>query len=363
MLLELLRISGASGDDAEVQFVLGRCMSLDLQASPTSRWQMMVSLGQGLRTRGRSLIEATNTPDLKSLFNLSCDAAAAQLVLADDHHAAAVALLSFAPTEKAIPVLREQLKPQVSVELQRAAIVALGDLPGSEGALAALAQWKELSPEPRRDTVEILLRDRTRVDALLQAITDHHVKTSELSTEQWQSLLGHPDLPVRERAASLRGKVSADREAVIAAVRETVEAGGDFERGRVVFKKTCSVCHKLGDDGHAVGPDLVSVANKSPADLLVAILDPNREAQPKYVGYTLETTQGQVFTGILASESTTSVTLRRSEAKEDIIARELIESLASSGISLMPVGVEKDLTPQNLADVVAYIRGQGVLVK
>lgn len=363
LLLELLRISGASGGDGEVQLVLGRCLSLDLKASPTSRWLMMAALGQGLRTRGRSLVEATNTPELKSLFNRSCDAAVAQLALPNEHHAAAVALLSFAAPEKAIPVLREQLKPQISVDLQRAAIVALGDLPGSEGALAALAQWKELSPEPRRDTVEILLRDRTRVDALLQAITDQHVKTSEISTEQWGALLGHPDLPIRERAANLRGKVSADREAVISAVRETVEAGGDFERGRAVFKKTCSVCHKLGDDGHAVGPDLVSVANKSPADLLVAILDPSREAQPKYVGYTLETTQGQVFTGILASESTTSVTLRRSEAKEDTIARELIESLASSGISLMPVGVEKDLTPQNLADVIAYIRGQGALVK
>ena len=152
--------------------------------------------------------------------------------------------------------------------------------------------------------------------------------------------------------------MSADREAVIAAYRETVEAGGDFERGGAVFKKTCSVCHKVGEDGHAVGPELVSVANKSPADLLVAILDPNRETQPKYVNYVLETTQGQVFTGVLASESATSVTLRRSEAKEETIARELIETLASTGVSLMPVGVEKDLTPQNIADVIAFIRGQ-----
>jgi len=362
-LSELLRISGARGDDAEVTGVLAKCLSPGQKVPPMVRWSLLIPLGQGLRTRGRTLLAAAEaSPELKVSFVSACEEAAEQL-RGPSGSSEAVSLLAFATPQLAVPSLQEQIKPQVPVDRQRAAIAALGDLPGSEGALSALSKWKELGPDARRDVVEILLRERPRVDALLAAITEQQVKASEISTEQWQLLLGHPDLPVRERATAIRGAVSPDREKVIAAYRETVEAGGDFERGRAVYKKICSNCHKVGDEGHNVGPELVSVANKSPADLLVAILDPNREAQPKYVSYTLETTQGQVFSGILASESTTSVTLRRSEAKEDTIARELIESLASSGVSLMPVGVEKALTPQNIADVIAFVRGQGMAKK
>ncbi len=355
LLVNLLRISGTKGDDAEVQALVNQCLSPDLRAGHLARWTLLVALGEGLRSRGKWLTAFTTTSETQPAFTALCDAAIAQLTQTGQYRPA-VSFLSFAPPEKAIPALAGIIKPQSPVKLQQAAIVALGDLPGSEGALAVLAQWKALGPEPRRDAVSILLRDRTRTEGLLAAIESQAVKASELSTEQWQSLLGHPDLPVRERAAKLRGQVSTDREAVIATYRETVEAGGDFERGRAVYKKSCSICHKLGEDGHEVGPDLVSVANKSPADLLVAILDPSREAQPKYVSYTLVTTQGQVFTGILSSELAAYVKLRRSEAKEDTIARELIETLTSSGVSMMPVGVEKELTPQNIADVIAFIR-------
>ena len=357
ILGDLLRISGAKGDDAEVHSLLGECLSAEWKLSDTVRSALVVSLGEGLRIRGKQLTSAV-TPELAPAFNALCDSAIAQLSQLGVY-GPAVSLLAMAPPEKAIPALSDQIKPQSTVKMQQAVIVALGDIPGPVGALAVLAKWKELTPELRRGTVEILLRERARVDGLLAAIESQAVKTSELSTEQWQSLLGHPDLPVREHATALRGKVSTDREAVISTYRETVDAGGDFERGRGVYKKICAVCHKVGDDGFAVGPDLVSVANKSPADLLVAILDPSREAQPKYASYTVQTTQGQVYTGLLASESGAYITLRRAEAKEDIIAREVIEAMTSTGVSLMPVGVEKDLTPQNIADVIAFIRGQG----
>jgi putative membrane-bound dehydrogenase-like protein len=355
LLIQLVRLGGTRGDDAEVQKLLQALLADDWQLGAAHRWSLVATLGEGLRSRGKTLL-AVLGPEQHPAFDRICDEAIAQLPK-EGAYKPAVALLAFAPPEKAIPALITQVNPRAMPTFQAAVITALGDLPGSAGAVAALDKWKELSPELRRATVEILLRDRARVDALLAAVTDQRVKASELSTEQWQSLLGHPDLPVRERATTLRGQVSADREAVIAQYREAVEAGGDIERGRAVFKKTCSVCHKVGDVGHNVGPELASVANKSPADLLVAILDPNREAQPKFVNYTLETTQGQVFTGLLAAESSAYVTLRRSEAKEDTIAREAIETLTSSGVSLMPVGVEKDLKPQEIADVIAFVRG------
>jgi putative heme-binding domain-containing protein len=108
---------------------------------------------------------------------------------------------------------------------------------------------------------------------------------------------------------------------------------------------------------------MVSVQNKSPDDLLIAILDPNREAQPIFTTYTAATQSGQVFTGIIAAETAASLTLRRAEAKEDTVQRDQLDELISNGVSLMPEGVEKDLTPQQVADVIAYIKSLAAAAK
>jgi putative heme-binding domain-containing protein len=104
------------------------------------------------------------------------------------------------------------------------------------------------------------------------------------------------------------------------------------------------------------------VQNKSPADLLVAILDPNREAQPAFIGYSLVTTDGRVINGLVVGESAGSITLRRAEGKEDVVARNDIEELFSTGRTLMPDGLEKDITPQQFADIIAFIKSLGASV-
>jgi putative heme-binding domain-containing protein len=88
----------------------------------------------------------------------------------------------------------------------------------------------------------------------------------------------------------------------------------------------------------------------------VAIVDPNREAQPNYISYTLVTHQGTVHTGIIVAESAAGVTLRRADAREDRVLRSEIEELASTGKSLMPEGLEKDITAAEMADLIAFIK-------
>jgi putative heme-binding domain-containing protein len=149
---------------------------------------------------------------------------------------------------------------------------------------------------------------------------------------------------------------STDRAAVIAKYRPALSDEPDLTQGRAVFQKVCATCHRLGEEGHVVGPELTSVSNKSAEDLLIALLDPNREAQPRYASYTILTTDGRVVTGLIAAESSETITLRRAEAKEDTIRRENIEVMNANGVSLMPAGLEKDLTPRQVADVIGLVR-------
>jgi putative heme-binding domain-containing protein len=202
-----------------------------------------------------------------------------------------------------------------------------------------------------------LVRKAAWLNELFAAIDARQIGAGEIDRDVKQLLMNHPNSQLRNRARHL---FAADRlgnvVAIVEAYRPTVERAGRADRGRAIYEKRCSTCHRIGNLGHAVGPDLASVQNKSPADLLVAIVDPNREAQPNYISYTLVTHQGTVHTGIIVAESAAGVTLRRADAREDRVLRSEIEELASTGKSLMPEGLEKDITAAEMADLIAFIK-------
>jgi putative heme-binding domain-containing protein len=131
---------------------------------------------------------------------------------------------------------------------------------------------------------------------------------------------------------------------------------GQPDRGRNVFLKTCATCHKAENAGVDVGPNLATITNRTTEDLLVHILDPNREVAPPYINYNVALVDGRVLSGIIADESANSLTLKRAEGATDIIPRSQVEAISSTGQSLMPEGLEKGLEPQDFADVIAYLR-------
>jgi putative heme-binding domain-containing protein len=157
----------------------------------------------------------------------------------------------------------------------------------------------------------------------------------------------------------LASSISPDREKVLESYHAVTSMPGDRIRGKAVFAKACATCHRLQDMGHEVGPDLAALSNKSPEYLLTEILAPNKNVDARYVEYLAVTRAGRVFTGILANETATSVTLRGQEAKEQVLLRSELEELRSTGKSLMPEGLEKDLSRQDLADVLAYLTAGG----
>ena len=179
----------------------------------------------------------------------------------------------------------------------------------------------------------------------------------EIERDKKQLLLQHPDSAVQKLSQRLFGnEAESDRAKVVQQFQHVLELEGRQIPGKEVFRKKCSLCHQAGTIGVQVAPNLASVKNKSEADLLISILDPNREAQPNFNVYTVVTLQGKVLNGIIASETATSITLKRAEGKQDVVLRNNIDELLSNGVSLMPEGLEKELTAQDLADVIAFIK-------
>jgi putative heme-binding domain-containing protein len=164
-----------------------------------------------------------------------------------------------------------------------------------------------------------------------------------------------------DRAKDLQTMLATINDPSAARLREFLPlvAGGDAHRGRVVFfspKATCSACHRIGDDGGAIGPDLTRIgASRAPRDLLEAILVPGAAFAQGYESYVVETTDGQQFVGMIARSGAEAITLRDSAGNERTIPQTAIEQARRSSTSIMPEGLERNLTRDELRDLVAFL--------
>jgi putative heme-binding domain-containing protein len=104
-----------------------------------------------------------------------------------------------------------------------------------------------------------------------------------------------------------------------------------------------------------VGPNLETIRHHTPQQVLANILDPNREVTPAYLEYSVSLQDGRVANGLIATETPTSLTLKRPNDVQETILREAIAELNSTGVSLMPEGLEKKITPEEMRDLLGWL--------
>ncbi|MFO0796469.1 MAG: neutral/alkaline non-lysosomal ceramidase N-terminal domain-containing protein [Gemmataceae bacterium] len=271
---------------------------------------------------------------------------------------AAVPLLGRDPTARRDDLVRlaAQLAATRPAAVQQAALAALARQPDAAVPAALVAAWPGASPALRGRLLDTLLGRPAWAPALLDAVEKGTIPPGLIDAGRRQRLADHPDAAVRERAAKrFAGASDPDRAKVVEAARPALALAGDRDRGKAVFARACAACHALGGVGSAVGPDLAALANKSPLYLLTEILDPNRNVDSRYVEYRAETADGRTIAGLLAAETAAAVTLRGQQGKDDTILRADLVALRGTAKSLMPEGLEKDLPPRDLADLLAYL--------
>jgi putative membrane-bound dehydrogenase-like protein len=274
---------------------------------------------------------------------------------------AALPLLGREPKQRDadLKLFGELLVPQNSSSLQAAAIADLGRIADDRVPAILTAGWNAHTPALKGQILDLLLSRDAWQRRLLDLIEKTTIPAGQLDAARRQRLLTHRDENVRTRAAKLfDSAISPDRRKVLDFYKEAATLTGDTRRGKAVFTKSCAVCHRLEDVGHDVGPDLRALTNKSPLYLMTEILDPNRNVDTRYLNYSVVTRSGRTFTGLLTSESATSITLRAQEGKEQVLLRSEIDEFQSTGKSLMPEGLEKELSKQDVADLIAYLTAQ-----
>ncbi len=261
-----------------------------------------------------------------------------------------------------LAVARQLLKLIVldgSPELAAGILDAVAQSKAPEAGAALTETLPRLRPRERSRALRLLLGRSDWSPALVDALEHEQAKISELALDQKQALQAHPDAKIAERAKRLLAKGGGlpdpDRQKLVDRLVPLLEKGGDSVRGKVVFQEQCSKCHRHGTTGGQVGPDLSGTAAVPRIELLTHILDPSRSVEGNFVQYTVATKDGKMINGLLSSETKTTVELLDAEAKRQVVLREDIEEMAVSKKSLMPEGFEKQVSTDDIRNLLAFL--------
>jgi len=331
----------------------------DAKTPLPSWWLGLASeLAASQRASGRPLPDA---PALRLVIDRAREIALDSKADARDR-IASIRLLGREPAHRAddLDKLTELLSPAHQPAIQTEAIKGLASLGDTEAARRLIEAWPPMAPSLRTVAADALLARPATTVVLLDALESKSIEPAELEASLRQRLLDQGDPKLKARAESLLSTVRPrDRGQVLAKYASAPKGGADPAHGKAVFAKICASCHKFDGQGHEVGPDLAALTDLTFEALSTAILDPNKEVDARYASYTAALTDGRVVTGLIAAETGNALTLKRQEAAIDVILRADIEALKTTGQSLMPEGLENDLTPKDLADVISYVESNG----
>jgi putative heme-binding domain-containing protein len=369
MLTRLAALVGARPGEAELARAV-KLLGAEQQIPAICQVAILQGLGQGLQNSARPLARLWELPPpaLKEAveragpFFTQAAATARDDKKSLDERISAIRLLGYGPFAVAGRTLPELLGPQNPKEVQFASIRSLSLFDQPKAVEMLLSAWISFSPGARREVLEALFARPERLAVLLDAIEKKQVLAGQLEPFRLEQLRKHSSAKIRTRAQTLlAGLATSDRRKVLEEYQAALDLKSDVTRGKAVFKKSCATCHRLENEGVEVGPDLLSaLRNKTREGLLIDILDPSREVDPRYINYLVTTKAGRAFTGMIAAETASSVTLRRAEKAEDTILRSDIEEIQATAKSVMPEGLEMQLSKQDVADVIAYLQAVAV---
>lgn len=349
-LRQLISLVAAQGRRQEV----ARALEFLNQASDaTLKFTMAQALGDGLQRAGQRLADAGGpAKDVLALATVT----ATKAERAEAERVAAIRLLAHRTYGESETLLFGLLDQKESQPVQLAALNTLSRFTDAQVGLRLTALWNSLTPRLQAETLPVLLTRPERAEALLKAIEAGNIRGNVLDTTQAKLLKTYRDPRVRQLAVKVLATTStSSRQQILDGYATSLTMDGDVARGRKIYQERCLSCHRAGGEGFMLGPDLVTVKTTGKEKLLTNIVDPNREVRPEFAAITIETKDDESYVGLVVNQTSAAVTLQQAYGKEDVIPRTNIAKMQSQGLSLMPEGLEQNLSTQDMADLLEFI--------
>ncbi|MEO2019893.1 MAG: PVC-type heme-binding CxxCH protein [Fuerstiella sp.] len=223
---------------------------------------------------------------------------------------------------------------------------------------------KETGPQQLVDLVKLFKRSLKPdlAGAFLDSV-EHARSLSSLPMIDVSEVVKRFPQELHDRANALLDRMKAAEQQKLLKL-DSLVAGlgtGDALRGKDVFfseKAKCATCHIVGRKGKRVGPDLTTIgANRSAKDLLESLVFPSSTLVRQYEPYTLVTVNGRTYSGLVIRDTATKVTIQQSTGDPVTVSRHDVDELVPSTVSIMPKGLDEQITPQQIADLVAWMQG------
>ena len=270
---------------------------------------------------------------------------------------ASIALLghsSFGAERETLLALLTATEPG-SVRLAAAKALGQFDDAGVAVALLTKRRWGGYAPGLREAVTGVLLGRSTYHPALMAALESGVVPIHALSPARRQTL--ERSKPVGARAKKLLAKqADGDRMKVYESLKPVLKLKADAAGGAKTFTRACALCHTHGSEGYAVGPDLTGLRNQPAETLLLHSIVPNHEVVGGNTMYEVDTKDGQIFAGLLAADTPAQLTLKLPLGFTKTLARSEVKAVRASPLSLMPNELEKTMTRQELANLIAFLK-------
>ncbi|MEW6303375.1 MAG: PVC-type heme-binding CxxCH protein [Verrucomicrobiota bacterium] len=351
-LRQLVQLIGAANQAKEVAGVLAFVKQVE---DAGFSFSLVRALGDGLQRARSSLARADTQGSLKDIFARAAKAAV-DAKAQEATRVQAVQLLGLTSYAESGANLLSLLTLNQPQPVQLAAINTLGKFTDTQMGGALVERWNTFTPRVRSEALTELLKRPERITALLKAVEGGVIRPAELSSTQIRLLQNHRDAAIKQKALKLfAAGGTGQREQVVKTFLPALNLRGDAKKGKEIFTARCASCHRLSGEGFALGPDLVTVKTTGREKMLLNIINPNTEVAPQFLSYVIDTKDGESVMGLVVNETSASVTLRQAFGVENTIPRSNIAKMQSQGESLMPEGLEADLTPQDMANLLEFI--------
>ncbi|MCA9009795.1 MAG: c-type cytochrome, partial [Planctomycetaceae bacterium] len=365
VLSQLISLIGSRNDPDEMDAALLRINESQPDASAAGT-ALLTTLGHALKSSGAGFRENAVSEKAAALLKrtrINSTSIAQNRSATDTARVTAIDLLSCWPDSRTSDIFLPLTSPEEPESVQLAAIDALATYSDEAIGKALIAGWSRYAPAARARVVEVTLSRASWIPTLLDAIRAETISPAVITPAQRDRLSNHPAPTIRSAAAIIFGATqNAARVDVIQAYSAAVNAAPDADAasGAKIFARDCSVCHRIANVGHAIGPDLASSPARDPLALLTHILDPNRYLLPKYETYVVIDTNGRTHNGLISAQTANSITLSQQEGKTETLLRANIDEQISTGKSLMPEGFEQKITTSEMAQLIAYLQSVAV---
>jgi putative membrane-bound dehydrogenase-like protein len=274
----------------------------------------------------------------------------------------AVNVLAAANDTRLLTLLRYATRSASSdtKRLRGAILTALARLDSPEVAPTVLEVYDNLADDVKPRAIEALTQRAGTGKALLAAVAEKKIPATMINVNQAQKLSSLGDKELTELLTKHWGTVRTGRDPARQKIMDEMRAllektPGDPTRGQLVYNKVCGQCHKLHGQGQEVGPDITANGRSNYDQLLSNVFDPSLVIGASYQARTILTADGRVITGLLAEDTPQRVVLKVQGGKLETVARGDIEEMKVSELSLMPEQLEKQLKPEELADLFSLL--------